>query len=87
MPSATRGTIIKFVDTPIRDEHKSLWAENIATRMILPIVRSLDDAVPKIIQRSWGSHSKTHAPDVRSSRWNHLLSVYFRIVLLTSGDA
>lgn len=78
---------IRFVDTTIRDGHQSLWAEDMTTGMILPIVRSLADAVPKITQRSWRSHSKTYAPDERSPRWNHLLSVYFRIVLLTSGGA
>jgi len=41
---------IKFVDTTIRDRHQSLWAENMTTGMILP--RSLDDAIPRIIQRS-----------------------------------
>ena len=43
---------IKFVDTTIRDGHRSLWAEDMTTEMILPIARSLDDAVAKIIQRS-----------------------------------
>ena len=77
---------IKFVDTTIRVGHQSLWAENMTTGMMLPILRSLDDAAARNIQRSWRSHSKTYALDERSPRRDHLLSVYFRIVALTSGD-
>ena len=78
---------IRFVDTTIRDGHQSLWAEDMTPGMMLPLVTSFDDAVAKIIRRSWGSHAKTYAPDDKSPRWNHLLSVYFRIVLLTSAGA
>ena len=35
---------VSFVDTTIRDGHQSLWASNMSTGMILPIVRNLDEA-------------------------------------------
>ena len=35
---------IKFVDTTIRDGHQSLWAENMTTGMMHPVLRHMDRA-------------------------------------------
>ena len=43
-PSIAKGMDIHFVDTTLRDGQLSLWASNMTTGMMLPIVENIDRA-------------------------------------------
>jgi pyruvate/oxaloacetate carboxyltransferase len=49
---------VHFVDTTIRDGHQSLWAERMATGMMLPIAKNLNEAGFEAIELLSGSHIK-----------------------------
>src|SRR5947208_1456524 len=66
---------IHFVDTTIRDGHQSLWAERMATGMMLPIARNLDDAGFLAIEILSGSHIKKAVRELREDPWERISRV------------
>jgi len=66
---------IHFVDTTIRDGHQSLWAERMATGMMLPIAKNLDDAGFLAIEILSGSHIKKAVRELREDPWERISRV------------
>ena len=66
---------VHFVDTTIRDGHQSLWAERMATGMMLPIAKYLDDAGFLAIEILSGSHIKKAVRELREDPWERISRV------------
>src|SRR6266576_6630966 len=70
---------IHFVDTTIRDGHQSLWAERMATGMMLPIAKRLDQAGFLAIELLSGSHIKKAVRELREDPWERIRRVAERV--------
>ena len=66
---------VHFVDTTIRDGHQSLWAERMATGMMLPIAKNLDDAGFLAIEILSGSHIKKAVRELHEDPWERISRV------------
>ena len=67
---APATNIVSFVDTTIRDGHQSLWASNMSTGMILPIVRNLDEAGFLAVELFASAQFKKSVVELREDPWD-----------------
>jgi oxaloacetate decarboxylase alpha subunit len=63
---------IRFSDTTLRDGHMSLWASNMSTAMMLPIVERLDGAGFEAFELMSGSHFKKAARELKEDPFERI---------------
>ena len=73
-------SVIRFVDTTVRDGSQSLWAIGMRTDMILPIAQRLDDAGFDAVEIMATSFEKKMIRDLQEDPWERLVEVRKRIV-------
>ena len=71
---------IRFVDTTLRDGQLSLWAQNMTTAMILPVVERLDRAGYEAIELFSGSFFKKAVRELKDDPWERMRLVAERVV-------
>jgi oxaloacetate decarboxylase alpha subunit len=62
--------VVHFVDTTIRDGHQSLWASNMSTGMVLPIVGNLDAAGFQAVELVATAQFKKAVCELREDPWD-----------------
>lgn len=70
---------IRFVDTTLRDRHRSLWAEAMLTGMILPIAAEIDQAGFDAIELVAPSFFKKACREFKEDIWQRIRLVRQRI--------
>ncbi len=63
---------IRFVDTTLRDGHMSLWASNMTTAMMLPIVERLDGAGFGAFELMSGAHFKKAVRELKEDPFERI---------------
>ncbi len=72
-------SVIRFVDTTVRDGSQSLWATGMRTDMIVSIAQSLDDAGFDAIEIMATSFEKKMIRDLQEDPWERLVEVRRRV--------
>ncbi len=65
-------TKIRFVDTTLRDGHMSLWASNMTTEMMLPIMERLDGAGFEAFELMSGAHFKKAVRELKQDPFERI---------------
>ena len=60
---------IRFVDTTLRDGQLSLWASNMTTRMMLPVIDSIDAAGFEAFELISSAFFKKAVRDLKEDLW------------------
>lgn len=66
---------VALVDTSLRDGQMSLWATNMTTPMMLPAVKSLDDAGFDAVEIIGSSFYKKCIRELREDPWERLRAI------------
>ncbi len=70
---------IGFVDTTLRDGALSLWAQNMTTGMMLPVIERLDRAGYEAIELFSGSFFKKMVRELKNDPWERMRLVAERV--------
>ena len=60
---------IRFVDTTLRDGQLSLWASNMTTRMMLPVIEDIDAAGFEAFELISSAFFKKAVRDLKEDLW------------------
>lgn len=63
---------VRFVDTTLRDGNQSLWALQMSTEMILPVIPKLDEAGFAAMDIIAPAHFKTIVRELREDPWERI---------------
>src|SRR5574342_867272 len=70
---------VRFIDTTLRDGTLSLWASNMTTGMLLPIVEHLDQAGYEAIEIVSSSFFKKAVRELKEDPWDRIRLVSQRL--------
>ncbi len=76
---AAKKPQIRFVDTTLRDGALSLWASNITTPMMLPIIGNLDRAGFIALELTSSSYFKKMVRELKEDPWERIRQVARRL--------